>query len=63
MMFVMAQELGTLAQQTADRLAEKHVGVVVAAVAEDVVEIRGAGSTGADDGRTPGPTPCSRSVR
>ncbi|MFE0011979.1 serine hydrolase domain-containing protein, partial [Streptomyces erythrochromogenes] len=51
----MAQELGTLAQQTADRLAEKHVGVVVAAVAEDVVEIRGAGSTGADDGRTPGP--------
>lgn len=55
MMFAMAQELGTLAQQTADRLAGKHVGVVVAAVAEDVVEIRGAGSTGADDGRTPGP--------
>ncbi|MFE7094861.1 serine hydrolase domain-containing protein [Streptomyces erythrochromogenes] len=51
----MAQELGTLAQQTADRLAEKHVGVVVAAMAEDVVEIRGAGSTGAVDGRTPGP--------
>ncbi len=55
MMLVMAQELGTLTQRTADRLAEQHVGVVVAAVAEDTVEIRGAGSTGADDGRVPGP--------
>ncbi|MFJ9945305.1 serine hydrolase domain-containing protein [Streptomyces erythrochromogenes] len=51
----MAQELATLAQQTAERLAEKHVGVVVAAMAEDAVEIRGAGSIGADDSRTPGP--------
>ncbi|WP_405443848.1 beta-lactamase family protein [Streptomyces avidinii] len=50
------QELGTLAQQTADRLAEQGVGAVVAVVAGDVVEIRGAGSTGADHGRTvPGP--------
>lgn len=55
MMFVMAQELATLAQQTADRLAGKHVGVVVAAVAGDAVEIRGAGSTGTDHGGTPGP--------
>ncbi len=55
MMSVMAQELGTLAQQTADRLAEQRVGAVVAVVAEDVVEIRGAGSTGADHSRTPGP--------
>ncbi|MGW5849945.1 serine hydrolase domain-containing protein [Streptomyces sp. NPDC055254] len=51
----MAQELATLAQQTADRLAEQHVGVVVAAVADDVVEIRGAGSTGAHHGRVPDP--------
>ncbi|MGW6982184.1 serine hydrolase domain-containing protein [Streptomyces sp. NPDC054932] len=52
----MAQEIGTLAQQTADRLAEQHVGAVVAVVAEDLVEIRGSGRTGADHGRTtPGP--------
>ncbi|WP_405428311.1 serine hydrolase domain-containing protein [Streptomyces erythrochromogenes] len=54
----MAHELATLARQTAERLAERHVGVVVAALAEDAVEIRGAGSTGstgADDSRTPGP--------
>ncbi|MFJ9550457.1 serine hydrolase domain-containing protein [Streptomyces erythrochromogenes] len=54
----MAQELATLAQQTAERLAEQHVGVVVAALTEDAVEIRGAGNTGsagADDARTPGP--------
>ncbi|MFF4445065.1 serine hydrolase domain-containing protein [Streptomyces sp. NPDC001502] len=51
----MAQELATLVQQTADRLAEQHVGVVVAAVAEDIVEIRGAGSTGANHGHAPGP--------
>ncbi|MFF8266743.1 serine hydrolase domain-containing protein [Streptomyces sp. NPDC016562] len=51
----MAQVLGTLAQQTADRLAERHVGVVVAAVVHDVVEVRGAGSTGADPSDTPGP--------
>ncbi|MFD9013229.1 serine hydrolase domain-containing protein [Streptomyces sp. NPDC059552] len=47
-----AQELGILAQQTADRLAEQGVGAVVAVVAHDVVEIRGAGRTGADHGRT-----------
>ncbi|WP_374771961.1 beta-lactamase family protein [Streptomyces sp. NBC_01310] len=51
----MAQELGTLAQQTADRLAEQRVGAVVAVVAEDAAEIRGAGRTGADHGRAPGP--------
>ncbi|WP_158717896.1 serine hydrolase domain-containing protein [Streptomyces sp. NRRL F-2664] len=51
----MAEELATLARRTADRLAEKHVGVVVAAVAGDAVEIRGAGSTGAGHGRPPGP--------
>ncbi|WP_159050795.1 serine hydrolase domain-containing protein [Streptomyces sp. IMTB 1903] len=51
----MAQELATLARQTADRLAEEHVGVVVAAVADGAVEIRGAGSTGTREGRTPGP--------
>ncbi|MFI7359030.1 serine hydrolase domain-containing protein [Streptomyces avidinii] len=50
------EELGTLVQQTADRLAEQRVGAVVAVVAGDAVEIRGAGSTGADHGRTvPGP--------
>ncbi|MFF4456965.1 serine hydrolase domain-containing protein [Streptomyces goshikiensis] len=51
----MAEELATLAQQTADRLAEQQVGAVVAAVADDVVEIRGAGSTGAHHRRVPGP--------
>lgn len=55
MMSVMAQELATLTQQTADRLAEQHVGVVVAAVADDVVEIRGAGTTGTNHRRVPGP--------
>ncbi|MET9604864.1 serine hydrolase domain-containing protein [Streptomyces sp. NPDC006512] len=51
----MAQELGTLAQQTADRLAEHRVGAVVAALAGDRTEIRGAGGTGGDHGRSPGP--------
>ncbi|MFD4243997.1 serine hydrolase domain-containing protein [Streptomyces sp. NPDC058525] len=51
----MAQELATLAQETADRLAGKHVGVVVAALAQDAVEIRGAGLTGAAQGGAPGP--------
>ncbi|WP_314245165.1 serine hydrolase domain-containing protein [Streptomyces kutzneri] len=51
----MAQELAALVRQTADRLAEQHVGVVVAAVADDLVEIGGAGSTGADPRRVPGP--------
>ncbi|MFE5811760.1 serine hydrolase domain-containing protein [Streptomyces sp. NPDC056491] len=52
-----AQELGALVQQTADRLARQHVvGAVVAAVSEDLVEIRGAGSTGAGRGdAAPGP--------
>ncbi|MER6443851.1 serine hydrolase domain-containing protein [Streptomyces venezuelae] len=51
----MARELAALTQQTADRLAGQQVGVVVAVVADDAVEIRGAGSTGADDGHRPGP--------
>ncbi|MEU8774284.1 serine hydrolase domain-containing protein [Streptomyces sp. NPDC048606] len=53
----MDRELGTLVQQTADRLAEGRVGVVVAAVAGDRAEIRGAGRTGAGgaDGDAPGP--------
>ncbi|OEJ30471.1 serine hydrolase domain-containing protein [Streptomyces subrutilus] len=51
----MAQELATLAQKTADRLAEQRVGAVVAALAEDTVEIRGSGRTGADHGGAPGP--------
>ncbi|MER6200586.1 serine hydrolase domain-containing protein [Streptomyces sp. NPDC001586] len=51
----MAQELAALVQQTADRLAERQVGVVVAAVADDVVAIRGAGSTGAHHATVPGP--------
>ncbi|MGZ9934728.1 serine hydrolase domain-containing protein [Streptomyces sp. NC-S4] len=51
----MAQELAALARRTADRLAEQHLGVVVAAVADDAVEIRGAGTTGAHHGRVPGP--------
>ncbi|WP_412074968.1 serine hydrolase domain-containing protein [Streptomyces xanthophaeus] len=53
----MVEEIGTLAQQTADRLAERRAGAVVAVVAGDSVEIRGAGSTGtgADPGHVPGP--------
>ncbi|MGP3683502.1 serine hydrolase domain-containing protein [Streptomyces sp. IBSNAI002] len=51
----MAQELATLAQESADRLAGKHVGVVVAALAGDAVEIRGAGRTGGPQGGVPGP--------
>ncbi|MFD7097467.1 serine hydrolase domain-containing protein [Streptomyces xanthophaeus] len=56
----MVQELAPLVQQTADRLAERQVGVVVAAVSGDSVEIRGAGSTGStggtggDQGAVPG---------
>jgi CubicO group peptidase (beta-lactamase class C family) len=46
-------DLGTLAQQTADRLAVQRVGVVVAAVASGVTEIRGAGRTGGDHEGTP----------
>nr|BFE81614.1 hypothetical protein GCM10020093_042150 [Planobispora longispora] len=39
-------DLGSLVRETADRLAEQHVGVVVAAIAGESVEIRGAGRTG-----------------
>lgn len=53
MMARMAADIGILAQRTADRLAERQVGVVVAAVAGGHVEIRGAGSTGGDAGGTP----------
>ncbi|WP_051700521.1 hypothetical protein [Streptomyces sp. NRRL F-4474] len=59
----MAQELATLARQTADRLAEEHVGVVVAAVADGAVEIRGAGAPAPARAVPPDRTPCSRSVR
>ncbi|MFF5446387.1 serine hydrolase domain-containing protein [Streptomyces sp. NPDC012888] len=48
-----AHRLGTLARHTADRLARRHVGVVVAAVAGGHVEIAGAGTTGATGGGTP----------
>jgi CubicO group peptidase (beta-lactamase class C family) len=51
-MLVGMTDLGSLAQQTADRLAAERVGVVVAAVAAGVTEIRGAGRTG---GRSEGP--------
>ncbi|MEU6948473.1 serine hydrolase domain-containing protein [Streptomyces sp. NPDC046316] len=51
----MTDELGELAQRTADRLTPRHVGVVVAAVAGDRVAIRGAGRTATDHGGTPGP--------
>jgi CubicO group peptidase (beta-lactamase class C family) len=46
-------DLGGLAQETADRLAAKGVGAVVAAVAADSAQIRGAGRTGADREGTP----------
>ncbi|MFJ6622907.1 serine hydrolase domain-containing protein [Kitasatospora sp. NPDC091335] len=47
-------ELASLVQQTVDRLAERHVGAVVAGLAGGDVEIRGAGRTGPDGG-VPGP--------
>lgn len=47
-------DLGSLAQQTADRLATARAGVVVAAVAGGVTEIRGAGRTGGGDAGAPG---------
>ncbi|WP_406207331.1 beta-lactamase family protein [Kitasatospora sp. NBC_01560] len=43
-------ELGSLVQQTADRLAGQQVGVVVAGLAGGAVEIRGAGRTHAAPG-------------
>ncbi|MFD0346511.1 serine hydrolase domain-containing protein [Kitasatospora aburaviensis] len=50
-------DLGSLVQQTADRLAGHHVGAVVAGLAGGAVEIRGAGRTGGTDpaGDVPGP--------
>ncbi|MEV0536652.1 serine hydrolase domain-containing protein [Kitasatospora sp. NPDC050463] len=49
-------DLGSLVQQTADRLAAQQVGVVVTALAGGAVEIRGAGSTTAGPaGEAPGP--------
>ncbi|WP_371516018.1 serine hydrolase domain-containing protein [Kitasatospora sp. NBC_01300] len=47
-------ELASLVQQTADRLAGQHVGAVVAGLAGGAVEIRGAGRTG-PGGAVPGP--------
>ncbi|MFD8703158.1 serine hydrolase domain-containing protein [Kitasatospora sp. NPDC059648] len=43
-------ELARLVEQTADRLAGRHVGVVVAGLAGDAVEIHGAGRTGPGGG-------------
>jgi CubicO group peptidase (beta-lactamase class C family) len=42
------EEIGDLAQRTADLLAQRHVGVVVGAVREDGGEIRAAGRTSLD---------------
>ncbi|MFJ9692037.1 serine hydrolase domain-containing protein [Kitasatospora sp. NPDC101183] len=47
-------ELADLVQTTADRLAQQHVGAVVAGLADGQVEIRGAGRTGRG-GEVPGP--------
>ncbi|MEV7908142.1 serine hydrolase domain-containing protein, partial [Streptomyces anulatus] len=47
-------DVGSLVQTTADGLAVRHAGVVVAAVAGDLVEIRGAGRTGAGRDGVPG---------
>ncbi|WP_316519874.1 serine hydrolase domain-containing protein [Kitasatospora brasiliensis] len=47
-------ELSRLVQQTADRLAGRHVGAVVAGLAGGGVEIRGAGRVGPGGG-APGP--------
>ncbi|SDT81221.1 CubicO group peptidase, beta-lactamase class C family [Streptomyces sp. TLI_053] len=49
-------DLGSLVQQTADRLAGQQVGAVVAGLARGAVEIRGAGRTGPGAaGGPPGP--------
>ncbi|MFF8772031.1 serine hydrolase domain-containing protein [Kitasatospora sp. NPDC015120] len=49
-------DLGSLVQQTADRLASPQVGVVVAGLARGATEIRGAGRTGPGPaGGRPGP--------
>ncbi|MFF7989111.1 serine hydrolase domain-containing protein [Kitasatospora xanthocidica] len=47
-------ELARVVQQTADRLAGRHVGAVVAGLAGGETEIRGVGRTGPDGG-VPGP--------
>ncbi|MFJ9454466.1 serine hydrolase domain-containing protein [Kitasatospora sp. NPDC101447] len=47
-------ELARVVQQTVDRLADRHVGAVVAGLAGGDTEIRGAGRTG-PGGSTPGP--------
>ncbi|WP_431683357.1 serine hydrolase domain-containing protein [Kitasatospora sp. KL5] len=47
-------ELGELVRQTADRLAEGQVGVVVVGIADGVVEIRGSGRAGGAAGGRPG---------
>ncbi|MFB9593600.1 serine hydrolase domain-containing protein [Streptomyces racemochromogenes] len=49
-----AQDLGTLAHATAERLARRHVGVAVAVVAGGRVGYAAAGTTGRADGGTPG---------
>ncbi|MFD0359161.1 serine hydrolase domain-containing protein [Streptomyces sp. NPDC127110] len=49
-----AQELGTLALATAERLARRHVGVCVAAVAGGQVGYAAAGTTGRAGDGTPG---------
>lgn len=52
----LATDLGVLAQETADALtARKHLGVVVAAISGDTVEIRGAGRTARGGTERPGP--------
>ncbi|MEW2416578.1 serine hydrolase domain-containing protein [Streptomyces sp. NPDC046866] len=51
----MEQQLAALARQTAERLAEQHVGAVVAAIAGDDVEIHGAGRTAGPGSAAPGP--------
>ncbi|MFJ8018582.1 serine hydrolase domain-containing protein [Streptomyces sp. NPDC096339] len=49
-----AQELGALALATAEQLAQRHVGVVVAAVTDGQVGFAGAGTTGGGGSGTPG---------
>ncbi|MGW1768867.1 serine hydrolase domain-containing protein [Streptomyces sp. NPDC002073] len=50
-----SQDLETLARRTADGLARRHVGIVVAAVAGGHVGYAGAGATAGPGGGTPGP--------
>ncbi|WP_436790432.1 serine hydrolase domain-containing protein [Yinghuangia sp. YIM S10712] len=48
-------DLAALARNTADRIARSHVGIVVAVVAGDTAEIRGAGRVGAADSDSDSP--------